>query len=33
MNIGLIFVDGEVDKECEDKFYTGGINIIPKVKV
>ena len=33
MNINVIFLEGNLEKECDDKFFASGITIIPKIKI
>ena len=33
MSISIIFLEGNLEKECDDKFFSSGITIIPKIKI
>jgi len=33
LGINFIFLEGSIEKECDDKFLSAGITVIPKIKI
>lgn len=33
LGVNVIFLEGSIEKECDDKFMAAGITVIPKIKI
>ena len=33
LGVNIIFLEGSIEKECDDKFSSAGISVIPQVKI